>query len=120
MSDEKLKRAYAAGDLVRWTPGEGREAEDATVESVELLLRTADCGLRVRVDPDQCEPHPTLFDADLKVGEFVLTWHPSFDDGVPVEIPLGEPWVLPGTDVRVGEFRLSTREVPGGEEATRG
>lgn len=44
-------------------------------------------------------------------GEFVLTWHPVTDDD-PVEVPLGEQWVLPGTDVSVGEFRLSTREVP--------
>lgn len=45
-------------------------------------------------------------------GEFVLSWHPLDDHGDPVEIPLGEPWLLPGTDVKVGEFRLSTREVP--------
>jgi hypothetical protein len=50
-----------------------------------------------------------------ETGEFVLTWHPV-DDGDPVEIPLGEGWVLPGTDVSVGEFRLSTREVPAADE----
>lgn len=64
------------------------------------------------------------FDAEVFQGkevwcETVLAWHPV-DGSDPVEIPVGEPWVLPGTDVRVGEFRLSTREVPGGEEATRG
>lgn len=53
-------------------------------------------------------------------GRLVLTWHPlvaagdnpEAHAGAPVEIPLYEPWVLPGSDVTVGEFRLSTREAP--------
>lgn len=56
---------------------------------------------------------------EMDESQFVLTWHPLDPDAEPVEVPLAEHWVLPhrvadGDDLLdvVGEFRLSTREVP--------
>jgi hypothetical protein len=101
----------------------------AAAERVGAFLEWFGDGLVDWAGPNARHPVAPLYARDLQVlinaargGAKVLMWHPIVPDpaGVglsvhPVEIPLGEPWLLPGTDIRVGEFRLSTREVPDGE-----
>ncbi len=86
--------AFAGEELVRTARARAAEADtDADGQLAELEQR-----LGVAV-------------ADPKWYEHTLHWRP-IDGGAPVVIPLGEPWVLPGTDVRVGRFELSSREIP--------
>ena len=48
---------------------------------------------------------------DPKWYEHTILWCP-LDGSPPVEIPQGEPWVLPGETVAVGQFHVSSRQIP--------